>query len=162
MTNDHDHGRAALADALAGLLGPRAALSVADVRTAAEVETELLASHDAAEPDEWALVRRAWPVDAVQECVDTLHRIGRNVGTRDVWLSVPGRTPRAVAVESDAVLDNPIGFAGLAEAGRSELRLLDRDVAAGLRLVRGPSGWQLAVWGEPWLSATTRALRGIG
>jgi hypothetical protein len=73
-----------------------------------------------------------------------------------------------VELGSDAVLDNPLGFAA---AGIGALRLLDRELPAGLWLVRrshhyGPSTiryrWELDVWGEPWLSAATRALRGVG
>jgi hypothetical protein len=65
-----------------------------------------------------------------------------------------------VAVESDAVLDNPLGFAALAGG---ELVLLDQEVPAGIWLggpAAGTGGWELEVWGaEPWLSAATRALR---
>jgi len=73
-----------------------------------------------------------------------------------------------VPLQVDAVLDNPLGFASL---GEHEVRLLDHSVPAGLWLRRhsrhfglGPARhtWQLEVWGEPWLSAATRALRGIG
>jgi hypothetical protein len=71
-------------------------------------------------------------------------------------------------VDSEAVLDNPVGFAAAAD---HELRLLDQELPAGLLLdrrshVHGPDvvryTWELEVWGEPWLSAATRALRGVG
>ena len=74
---------------------------------------------------------------------------------------------QAVPLESDAALDNPLGFASLAG---HELWLLDRE-PAGLSLVRhshrvGPNAvrgmWELEVWGEPWLSVATCALRGVG
>jgi hypothetical protein len=95
-----------------------------------------------------------------------VHRVGAYVGARPAWLVVPGREPQAVALTSDVVLDNPLGFAALADF---ELVLLDQRVPAGLWLGRhthvpGPGltrySWELEVWGaEPWLSAATRALR---
>jgi hypothetical protein len=64
------------------------------------------------------------------------------------------------------VLDNPLGFATLAG---HELLLLDRELPAGLWLwrrvhddgaARGVTvAWELELWGEPWLSAATRAIR---
>ena len=159
--------RAALADGLARLLGPRAQPPLADAATAAAAAAELAASRRDAEPHDWALLRHAWPAGAARECVEALHRLARNVGARAVWLvdEAPGAPPLAAALDSDAVLDNPLGFAALADGDGDEaaLRLLDRDVAAGLALARdGTREWTLEVWGEPWLSATTRALRGIG
>jgi hypothetical protein len=165
--------RAELADGLARLLGPRAAASVtlADAGPAAAVAAELRASHGDAEPHDWALVRHAWPAHEATVCADALHRLARNLGPRPVWLvGMSAHAPaQAAALDSEAVLDNPFGFAALAAtddaAGTdaAELRLLDRDVAAGLWLTRDAArGWELAVWGEPWLSATTRALRGVG
>lgn len=157
--------RAELAAALVALLGPRAAPTPADAPTAAAVAQELTASHRDAEPYDWALVRHAWPAAAVGDCADALHRLSRNLGARAVWLvdGTPAVPAQAAALDSDAVLDNPFGFAALAEGDAPELRLLDRDVAAGLWLTRDvASGWELEVWGEPWLSATTRALRGHG
>jgi hypothetical protein len=80
---------------------------------------------------------------------------------------VPGREPQAAAVTVDAVLDNPLGFAALAED--YELVLSDAALPAGLWLGRHAHApptpprytWELEVWGtEPWLSAATRALRG--
>jgi hypothetical protein len=157
--------RAELAGALVGLLGPRAAPAPADAATAAAVAEELSASHRDAEPYDWALVRHAWPAAGAGDCADALHRLARNLGVRAVWLvdGAPAAPAQAAPLDSDAVLDNPFGFAALAEGDGPELRLLDRDVAAGLWLTRDvASGWELEVWGEPWLSATTRALRGVG
>lgn len=163
--------RAEVAEGLARLLGPRDAVAPLDDPAAvATVEAELLASHREAEPNDWALVRREWRAEAVADCADTLHRLAANLGPRAVWLVVPGREPQAVPISSDLVLDNPLGFAALVESADAELRLLDREVAAGLWLVRQGTyvgavvahSWELDVWGEPWLSAATRALRGVG
>jgi hypothetical protein len=163
--------RAEVAEGLTALLGPRAGVTpLADAAAAAAVESEFAASHEAAEPNEWALVRREWPARDTEALSDTLHRLARNLGARPVWLVVPGRVPQGAVLTSDAVLDNPFGFAALAEGQAPELRLLDREVAAGLWLVREGhrmgtvvvQEWSLDVWGEPWLSAATRSLRGAG
>ena len=163
--------RAEVAEGLVALLGRReGAVPLDDAAAAAGVESELLASHAEAEPHDWALVRREWPPSDVEALAETLHRLARNLGARAVWLVVPGMAPQAVPLASDAVLDNPFGFAALAERSGPDLRLLDCEVAAGLWLVRRSQHmgtvdvrtWELDVWGEPWLSAATRALRGVG
>jgi hypothetical protein len=91
-----------------------------------------------------------------------LHRAAALLGARACWWIVPGREPQAVPLAADAVLDNPFGFAALAEG--AELVLLDRELPAGLWLgpptEAGAPGWELEAWGsEPWLSAATRAVR---
>ena len=164
--------RAALADAVAALLGPRADVAPADdPAQVASLASEFLAAHRAAEPHDWGLVRRAWRAADVTACADTLHRLSHHLGARPVWLVVPGRSPQAVSLASDVVLDNPLGFAALARGPHGPaLQLLDPEVEAGLWLVRhshhypgdGGDGWELEVWGEPWLSAATRAPRGVG
>jgi hypothetical protein len=161
--------RAALTEALGALLGPRAAPEpLADADRAAALASEARAGYQEAEGRGWALVRRVWPRDdraAVAEVMDAMRAA---LGERAVWLIVPGREPQAVPTTSDAVLDNPLGFAALAEG---EFTLLDERLPAGLTLVRHPhaSGsataysWELEAWGaEPWLSAATRALRERG
>lgn len=163
--------RRALAEDLVRLLGRDAPMPMDDALRADALAREFVASREAALPDEWALVRRTW--DGVQEqaVVDTLHRLARNAGAREAWLlvSMPpgGAGPHAAAIASELVLDNPLGFAAMADG---ELRLLDQAVPGGLwlqRHAREQAGgvrftWELEVWGEPWLSAATRAFRGVG
>jgi hypothetical protein len=159
-------GRQELVVALRSLLGPRGAPEpLDDADRAAAVAAEARAGHRAAGEHAWAVVRHAWGEDGRAGAAAVLQGLGALVGSRPVWLVVPGREPQAVEVDSDVVLDNPIGFAGLAEGG--ELVLLDRQLPAGVWLGRhagaapgAPAGWELEVWGaEPWLSAATRALR---
>ena len=155
---------------IARLVGPRSPVRLLDdTARAASLHAEFLASFRAAEGQEWACVAQEWPGADVVALVDTVHRLARNLRARGVWLLLGHQEQELAApVDSDAVLDNPLGFAAL---GDHELRLLDRDVTAGLWLARhsvhiGTAPveytWALEVWGEPWLSATTRALRGVG
>ena len=152
---------------IARLVGPRPAVALLeDAARAAALQAEFLASHRAAEGQEWACVAQEWPAADVVALTDTVHRLARNLRSRAVWLLLAGQDPQAAIVDSDLVLDNPLGFAALAG---HEVRLLDREVPAGLWLTRHEDGptdaartWALEVWGEPWLSATTRALRGVG
>jgi hypothetical protein len=166
------HHRNVVHEDLVRLVGPRSAVTLLeDAAGAAAMEAEFLASHRAAEGQDWACVAQEWPDAEVVALADTVHRLARNLRPRSVWLllaSHEGHAPQAAVVDSDAVLDNPLGFAAL---GDHEVRLLDREVPAGLWLARhsyhhGPTDvrhtWELEVWGEPWLSATTRALRGVG
>ena len=157
-----------LADWLRALLGPHAlAAPVREVGQAAALHAEYRACERAAEGQDWARARASWALGDNDEAIDTLHRLSNNLGPRPSWLIVPEREPQACLLMSDIVLDNPLGFALLAE---HELALMDQSVPAGLSFLRyGPNGdedaeyeWELVVWGEPWLSATTRALRGIG
>ncbi len=159
-------GREELVVALRSLLGPRGAPHpLDDADRAAAVAAEARAGHRAAGEHAWAVVRHAWGEDGRAGAAAVLQALSALVGPRPVWLVVPGREPQAVEVDSDVVLDNPIGFAVLAEGG--ELVLLDRQLPAGVWLGRhagaapgAPAGWELEVWGaEPWLSAATRALR---
>jgi hypothetical protein len=165
----------ALLGELRRLLGAHAAPElVADADAASALAAEARAGREAAEPHDWALVRRAWPADSRDAVVALVHAVSEAVGPRPVWLVVAGRTPQVAALRSDVVLDNPLGFAALSHAapGRVELVLMDRQVPAGLRLgrhvhVSGPTDtrftWELEVWGaEPWLSGATRALREAG
>ncbi len=163
--------RVELAGELTALLGRREAVApVDDMAAAAAVDGEFLASYRQAEPHEWAIVRHGWPEEDTGGCAEALDRLARNLGARPAWLLVPGRPAQAVALPSDAALDNPFGFAALTERYAPELRLLDREVTAGLWFARRAHhmgtiavyGWALEVWGEPWLSAATRALRGAG
>jgi hypothetical protein len=158
-------GRAELAVALRSLLGARDAPEpLADADRAASVAAEARAGHRASAEHAWALVRHEWREGGRAGAAAVLQAVGALAGPRPVWLVVPGREPQAVAVDSDRVLDNPLGFAALAEGG--ELVLLDRQLPAGVWLARHPGGpgapdaWEVEVWGaEPWLSAATRALR---
>lgn len=155
--------------ALRRLLGPRAAPEpLADADRAAALAAEARAGHRAAEEHGWALVRRGWPSDARDAVAALVHAVSAHLGARPVWLVVPGREPQIAPVSSDAVLDNPLGFAAL---GDSEMVLLDQAVPAGLWLGRHSYhypdevryAWELEVWGaEPWLSAATRAMREQG
>lgn len=156
--------RAELAAALQALLGARAAVEpLADADRAAALAAEARAGHRAAEAHAWALVGHVWESDDRAAVATVLHRTAALLGARPSWLIVPGREPQAVALSSDAVLDNPLGFAALADD--YELVLLDQQLPAGLWLARRTPGashhaWELEVWGtEPWLSAATRALR---
>jgi Asp-tRNA(Asn)/Glu-tRNA(Gln) amidotransferase A subunit family amidase len=158
--------RAALALALQQLLGVAAPEPLDDADRAASVAAEVHAARRAAEEEGWAVVRHDWPDDARESVVSVVHAIATRLGERPVWLVVPGREPQAVPTTSDAVLDNPLGFAALAH---HELVLLDRELPAGLTLTHRTHAhgdeptrytWTLEAWGtEPWLSATTRALR---
>lgn len=156
--------RAEVTAEIARLLGPRGARTpVAEPERAAALERELGASYGAAGEHPWGIVAQEWPVGSVVAVTDTLHRLSRNLRQRPVWLVLAEGEPQCVPLDSESVLDNPLGFAGLAG---QELRLLDRLVPAGLLLVRRAEGgddrWLLEVWGEPWLSATTTAIRGDG
>ena len=154
--------RAELVEALGALLGPRNATEpLKDADRAAALAAEARASHREAEPHGWALVRHEWPGDERERVVRLLHALSARLGSRELWIILPGREPQAVSLVSDAVLDNPLGFAALSEF---EMLLLDHSVPAGLWLHRrGLStdgfAWELEVWGEPWLSAITRAIR---
>ena len=161
--------RTALTGEIARLLGPRvAAEPLDDAARAAALDAAFHRDRRAFDAHEWARVSRWWGANEASDLADTLHRISYNAGPRPAWLLVGAREPQAVPLTSDVVLDNPLGFAALAD---HELRLLDQEVPAGVWLVRHSerSGfhiqyrWELEVWGsEPWLSAATRALRGIG
>jgi hypothetical protein len=158
----------ALLASISGFLGRGADdITAAGPTEAASIAEEFLASVRATDAL-GTVVSQRWPQRDIQEIVDTLHRVSRNLGSRPVWLIVSLSEPHAIAMASDIALDNPLGFAGL---GDHELQLLDRELPAGLWLIRpsGPDGstiveytWELSAWGEPWGSATTRALRGIG
>lgn len=163
------HEQAGLAAALRGLLGQAAdSLTFLDLEGAGALSAELLASHRAADEYGGSVVERTWPEAEIQLAVDAIHRVARNVGPRPVWFVVPLTAPQCVAVPNDVILDNPLGFAALADR---ELRLMDQELPAGLWLRRHTRDdatghadytWELSVWGEPWASAATRALRGIG
>jgi hypothetical protein len=157
--------REELVEALRSLLGTHAAAApLPDADRAAALAAEARASHRTAGEHEWGVARREWTRDDRGAVVALLHIVRAHLGPRPVWLIVPGREPQAVVADSDAVLDNPLGFAALADF---ELVLLDQQLPAGLWLLRHSHGhpdatthgWELEVWGEPWLSATTRAMR---
>lgn len=157
--------RVELVEALGGLLGQRAiAEPLADADRAAALAAEARASHRAAEPHAWALVHRDWRRDDRAGVVELLNAISARLGARATWLILPGWEPQVIPLSSDVLLDNPLGFAALADF---EMVLLDQSVPAGLWLlrhshVRGAEttfSWELEVWGEPWLSAATRAIR---
>ncbi|HKG93040.1 MAG TPA: hypothetical protein VKA84_14145 [Gemmatimonadaceae bacterium] len=161
--------RVEFAGALRQLLGARAAPEpLADRASAAALAAELAATLEAAEQHDWGVVSREWSAADAEAMAEVMHRLSGNLGARAVWLLTADPEPQGAPLGSDAALDNPLGFAA---AGGHELRLLDRELPAGLWLVRhshhyGPSTiryrWALEVWGEPWLSAATRALRGVG
>ena len=154
-------GRAELAEGLRALLGPRAAAEpLDDPGRAAALAAEAVATQRDARRHPWAVVRAEWEEGERRAAAELLHAVSAYAGPRPAWLVVPGRDPQAVAVGSEAVLDNPLGFAALA---RGELVLLDQELPAGVWLAgpaAGAARWRLEVWGaEPWLSAATRALR---
>ena len=153
--------RAELALELRALLGPRAAAEpMADADRAATIAADVGAAHREARPHPWAMVRHAWSSSERVAVVALLHAVSASVGARAAWLVVPGREPQVVSIASDAVLDNPLGFAAIAGG---ELVLADQAVPAGLWLHATHDGWDLEAWGaEPWLSATTRAIREAG
>lgn len=160
-------GRAALTEALRALCGPaHAPLPLDDADRAAALAAEARAAHREASAQPWAVVRQAWAAGAPDGVSAVLHGVAATVGARPGWLIVPGREPLAVPLLAEMVLDNPFGFAALAEG--HELLLLDAELPAGVWLARETSddrspaahAWALEVWGtEPWLSAATRALR---
>ena len=165
--------RTSLAVDLPRLLGRAAPEPMGAAARAAALAAEWHASRAAALPDEWAIVARMWESADEVAMVDTLHRLSRNVAAasggagRPTWILWTESEAHAAALASDAVLDNPLGFAAMADG---ELRLLDQAVPGGLWLRRHGRlhddgvtfTWELEVWGEPWLSATTRAFRGVG
>jgi hypothetical protein len=160
--------RAELCGALRGLLGARRAPEpLADADQAASLAAEAGASHRAVRQHAWAVVRQTWPAEDRGGVAAVLQAMSVHLGPRTAWLILPGREPQAVPIDSEAVLDNPLGFAALADG---ELVVLDQSVPAGLWLLGPASGsstgahlWELDVWGaEPWLSAATRALREQG
>jgi len=154
----------ALTDGLSRLLGASAGTAISDRERAASIAAEFWAGLHAAEPNDWAFVAREWSDGERDRISDVLHRLNAYLGPRSVWLSSGAREPQALALTSDLVLDNPFGFAALAD---SEVRLLDQETGAGMWLGRhthtGLSAtrftWELNVWGEPWLSAATRTFR---
>ena len=131
---------------------------------AAALVAEYRSSYDAIESTPSLLVSEAWASDDREAIANSLHRLSHYLGGRPAWLLLPADDPIAVAVTSEDVLDNPFGFAPL---DTYQLRILDRELPAGLWLLRhehhSPDGvmysWELEVWGEPWTSSATRALR---
>lgn len=161
--------QSALAAALRALLGQAVdTLEFVGQERAEEIDAEFLQSR-AVEEYGSNVVQQVWPEGAIEAATEVIHRVSRNVGTRPVWLIVPLSEAQAVAMPNDFALDNPLGFAALAWDD-GDLRLLDRELPAGLWLVRHTHvhgagreySWELSVWGEPWASAATRAMRGIG
>jgi hypothetical protein len=167
--NRFRHEQAALAAALRGLLGQAAdTLEFMGPQRAAEIDAEFLQSHRAADEYGSGVVEKVWPEAEIEVAADVIHRLARNVGARPIWIIVPLSDAQAVAMPNELPLDNPLGFAALAD---SELRLLDQELPAGLWFLRHTHhvatnqvdySWELSVWGEPWASAAMRALRGIG
>ena len=158
--------RTDLAARVRGLLGPHVVYELlADSTRAAAIAEEFWDSLRFAESNERSFFVREWSTDDIESVSAVLHRINHSLGRRLVWVSWSQRESQVAELDSDAVLDNPIGFANLSD---HELRLLDREVTAGLWLGRhahhfGPDhaeySWELNVWGEPWLAAATRAIR---
>ena len=163
--NRFRHEQSGLAAALGTLLGSAAeALDFVTLDRADQLFAEFQYSYNDAKRLDTA-VGRTWPQEDIEHAVNSIHALIEPVGARLVWLIVKLTEPQAIAVPGEVVLDNPLGFAALADR---EVRLLDRELPAGLWLLRhshhyGPThteySWELAVWGEPWASATTRALR---
>lgn len=157
-------GRNAVSSALQRLLGDVAARPIEDRDRAAALTAEFWSSLRAAEPHDWEFIVHEWPTDDREAVSALLHRFSAHLGSRPVWLTLGAREPQAVAIASDSTLDNPIGFAALSD---NELRLLDRDTAAGLWLGQhshhGSSStsftWELNVWGEPWVTAAHATFR---
>ncbi|HKW46426.1 MAG TPA: hypothetical protein VJN70_03245 [Gemmatimonadaceae bacterium] len=163
--NRFRHEQAGLAAALEALIGTAGGpLEFVTLERADALAAEYLLSHRSA-ADLNATVEATWPQDEIERAVNFIHGLIEHVGARPTWLVVQLTEPQAVALTSEIVLDNPLGFASLAD---TELRLLDRELPAGLWLRRhshhyGPMltdyAWELTLWGEPWASAATRALR---
>jgi hypothetical protein len=155
-----------LAAALEGLLGTASgALEFVTLERADALAAEYQLSHRSA-ADVNATVEAAWPQDEIERAVNYIHALIGHVGGRPAWLIVQLSEPQAVALTSESVLDNPLGFATLAD---NQVCLLDRELPAGLCFKRHTHDheslltdytWELTVWGEPWASAATRALRG--
>ena len=160
------HEQAGLAAALEGLLGKASGtLEFVTLDRADALAAEYQLSHRSA-ADLSATVEASWPQDEIERAVNFIHALIEHVGARPAWLIVKLTEPQAVPLTSEVVLDNPLGFASLAD---TELRLLDQELPAGVWFVRhahqyGPLladyTWELIVWGEPWASAATRVLRG--
>jgi hypothetical protein len=133
---------------------------------AASLVADFRASYDAIESVPSLLVSEAWESDDRETIADSLHRLAGYLGGRATWLLLPAGDPIAVAVSSDDVLDNPFDFSAL---DIYQLRMLDGELSAGLWLLRhehhSPGNvaysWELEVWGEPWISAATRAFREV-
>lgn len=160
------HEQSGLAAALEALLGRASGtLEFVPLDQADALAAEYQLSHRSA-ADLNAAVEATWPQDEIERAVNCIHALIESVGSRPAWLIVQLTEPQALSLATEVVLDNPLGFASLAD---TELRLLDLEVPAGLWFVRhshqyGPLltdyTWELIVWGEPWASAATRALRG--
>ena len=158
-----------LSSELTRLLGTRTLIEpLSSAARAAQLDSAFVQAHAETEDLEWARVAHWWEADETDTLVETLHRMSALLGTRLVWLIVGGTEPQVASLVSDKVLDNPLGFGGLAG---DDLRLLDQEVPAGIWLTRhtyhGATQtqfrWEFEAWGaEPWLSAATRALRGEG
>jgi hypothetical protein len=159
------HEQSGLAASLEGLLGTASgALEFVTLDRADALAAEYqLSQQSAAELD--ATVEATWPQDEIERAVNFIHALIEQVGARPAWLIIQLTEPQAIALTSEVVLDNPLGFATLAD---NEVRLLDRELPAGLSFIRhshdhGPMLteyiWELTTWGEPWASAATRALR---
>jgi len=152
---------------LKSLLGSRSNwLSTADAEEASRLAKEFKAGYESAEPHDWALVKAVWDGAKTPALVEALNKLSNHLGNREVWLLDLREEWQAVALDSEQVLDNPVGFAAVCD---QQVALLDRDVPAGLWLVRHSYHfrkstryeWELEVWGEPWLSAATRTLRDV-
>ena len=162
------HEQSGLAAALEGLLGTASgALEFVTLERADALAAEYQLSRRSA-ADVNTTVDATWPQDEIERAVNFIHALIEHVGARPAWLIVQLTEPQAVALTSEIVLDNPLGFATLAD---NEVRLLDRELPAGLGFVRhshqyGPMlteyTWELTVWGEPWASSAARALRELG
>ena len=150
---------------LKGLLGSRpSTVRTANAAEATRLAKEFKAGYESAEPHDWALIKFAWKGADSRDLVEWLHRLSNHLGNRDVWLLDVAEAAQAASIGSEQVLDNPLGFASILD---QQVALLDQQVPAGFWLVRhsyhvGESTtyeWELEVWGEPWLSAMTHALR---
>jgi hypothetical protein len=152
---------------LKSLLGSRSnPLSTADAEEASRLAKEFKAGYESAVPHDWALVKVVWGDAKTPDLVDALNKLSNHLGNREVWLLDLREERQAVALDSEEVLDNPVGFAAVCD---QQVALLDRDVPGGFWLVRHSYHvgraityeWELEIWGEPWLSAATRTLRDV-
>lgn len=164
--NRFRHEQSGLAASLEGLLGTASgALEFVTLDRADALAAEYQLSQRSA-ADLNATVETTWPQDEIEPAVNFIHALIEHIGARPAWLIVQLTEPQAIALTSEVVLDNPLGFATL---GDNEVRLLDRELPAGLAFIRHSHQqesmlteytWDLTMWGEPWASAATRALRG--
>lgn len=150
-------------DTLVRLLGPRTPVPPPAPRADAERLVTLMTAESTSVP----VSRRAWGHDRLVAMCATLHHLSELLGSRPAWLLWPGTPADAARLDTETVLDNPLGFAAMTggalalvdEGERDGLWLAPRDAAPGLPAALA-GAWELEVWGAEWTCALSRARGG--